>query len=170
MENLYAKPTGVWILGTLCAPEGPSHEESRQRVLGFTSILRGGFSGVSEPLFFLMRLQKGISPCCPISWRPFWISHPEMRKMKLNPRRAGLRELRQDNGGTWEYPSSFSLFPWFFLEHTILTFLVETGLKYGKSEIACLYLFLQGFQANWWGCKIWTGQDFLQFPWPTPSS
>ena len=72
--------------------------------------------------------------------------------------------------GTWEYPSSFSLFPWFFLEHTILTFLVETGLRYGKNEIACLYLFLQGFQANQWGCKIWRGQDFLQCSWPTPSS
>ena len=33
VENLYAKTMGVWILGTLCAPEGPSHEESKQYAL-----------------------------------------------------------------------------------------------------------------------------------------
>lgn len=110
VENLYAKTMGVWILGTLCAPEGPSHEESKQYALGFTSVLGGAFSGVSEPLFSLLRLQKGISPSCPISWRPFWISHPEMRKMKLNPRGAGLHELWQDNGVTGSIPVHLAYF------------------------------------------------------------
>ena len=72
-------------------------EESKQCVLGCTSVLRGVFSGASGPLFSLLRLQKGISPSCSISWRPFWISHPEMRKMQLNPRGVGLYELLQDN-------------------------------------------------------------------------
>jgi hypothetical protein len=32
--------------------------------------------------------------------------------------------------------------------------LVEIGLRHGKSEIMCQYLFLQGFQANWWAYKL----------------
>ena len=64
MEGLDAEAMGSLdseILGPLCASEGLDHKESKQCVLGFTSVPTGEFSGVSEPLLCLLRLKKGMA-------------------------------------------------------------------------------------------------------------
>lgn len=154
MEDLDTKSMGVWVLRFL-APSvllsDPTTGKVHSVYLDSSVSPHGRFPGMSElswNLCFLW-LRNGMAktlhghPTYFISWRPCWISHPEVRKRQLNHRGTVLHELQQDQWCTWECLSSFSLFPWLFPERTILTSLVDTGLRYGKSKITCLSI-LQG--------------------------
>lgn len=144
-EDPDAKTMRIWILRYLAfcilLSDSTTRKVNNVSLDSLASPLRS-FSGISEsfPLLWLMKEMAKTSSVHPsyfISWRPFWISHLQIRKRKVNHGAAVLHELQQDPQFTWEHFSSFSLFQWFFPKRTILTSLVETGLIW-KSVRMCL--------------------------------
>lgn len=93
-----------------CHPVWPEHEESKQSVLGFTSVPSGELSGISEPPLCLLRVRKGMTlkSILLVSFLGNLSGHPEIRKTQLDHSllEFKLHELQQDQLCTWKCLSS----------------------------------------------------------------